>query len=61
MCLYHHNITVSEKPADEEEKVRQILLGRILESAASEQRMEEEAAAKAAFMRNIQNVEQNGH
>ena len=51
---------VSEQPADEEEKIREILLERNLESAAIEQKMEEEAVAKAAFMRNIQNVEQNG-
>ena len=53
---------VSEQPADEEEKIREILLERNLESTAIEQRMEEEAAAtKAAFMRNIQHFEQTGH
>ena len=50
-----------ELPGNEEEKIREILLQRNLESAAIEQRMEEEAAAKAAFMRSLDKAKQNGN
>ena len=43
----------SEQPDNEEEKIREILIERNLEEAAMEQRMEEEEAAKTAYLRSM--------
>ena len=50
----------SEQPDNEEEKIREILLERNLEEAAMEQRMEEEEAAKAAYLRSMVNAAHTG-
>ena len=50
----------SEQPDNEEEKIREILLERNLEEAAIEQRMEEEEAAKTAFIRSMINADHTG-
>ena len=50
----------SEQPDNEEEKIREILLERNLEEAAMEQRMEEEEAAKKAFIRSMVNADHTG-
>ena len=50
----------SEQPDNEEEKIREILLERNLEEAAMEQRMEEEEAAKTAFIRSMINADHSG-
>eukprot|EP00092_Neocalanus_flemingeri_P000827 GFUD01000880.1.p1 GENE.GFUD01000880.1~~GFUD01000880.1.p1 ORF type:complete len:295 (+),score=109.96 GFUD01000880.1:61-885(+) len=47
----------SQQPNNEEEKIREILLERHLEEKAMEQKMEEEEAAKAVFMKNMINAE----
>ena len=50
----------SEQPDNEEEKIREILLERNLAEAAMEQRIEEEEAAKTAYLRSMINAAHSG-